>query len=141
VLNSVFPHECVQAGLASAIVHASKILPIPRIPDEQPEVALDLVYDRRRDGYDPLQKFIERFEGVDVTCARASRAQELASLPLDERLKRRVIDGERSGLEADLDTALGQRSALSIINDTLLDEVEVAAVEDGWSLRDVEIRR
>jgi 5-methyltetrahydrofolate--homocysteine methyltransferase len=125
VLNSVFLHECVQAGLTSAIVHASKILPMSKIPDEQREVALDLVYDRRRDGYDPVQKFIELFEGVDVASARASRAQELAGLPLDERLKRRIIDGERTGLEADLDLALADRSALDIINDTLLDGMKV----------------
>ncbi|WP_433205167.1 methionine synthase [Dactylosporangium sp. CS-047395] len=121
VLNSVFLHECQEAGLTSAIVHASKILPMSRIPDEQRQVALDLVYDRRREGYDPLQKFIELFEGVDVASARASRAEELAALPLDERLKRRIIDGERNGLEADLDEALTTQSALSIINDTLLD--------------------
>ncbi|HET6212830.1 MAG TPA: methionine synthase [Micromonosporaceae bacterium] len=120
VLNSVFLHECVQAGLTSAIVHASKILPMAKIPEEQREVALDLVYDRRREGYDPLQRFLDMFEGVDVASARASRAEELASLPLDERLQRRIIDGERNGLEADLDAALTDRPALDIINDTLL---------------------
>lgn len=126
VLNSVFLHECVQAGLTSAIVHASKILPMSKIPDEQRDVALDLVYDRRRDGYDPVQRFLELFEGVDVTSARATRAQELAALPLDERLKRRIIDGERNGLEADLDEAMaGGRSPLSIINDILLDGMKV----------------
>ncbi|MEU8165504.1 methionine synthase [Micromonospora sp. NPDC049004] len=126
VLNSVFLHECVQAGLTSAIVHASKILPMSKIPDEQREVALDLVYDRRREGYDPVQRFLELFEGVDVTSARATRAQELAALPLDERLKRRIIDGERNGLEADLDEAMaGGRSPLSIINDILLDGMKV----------------
>ncbi|MER7283283.1 methionine synthase [Dactylosporangium sp. NPDC000244] len=121
VLNSVFLHECQEAGLTSAIVHASKILPMSRIPDEQREVALDLVYDRRREGYDPLQRFIELFEGVDVASAKASRAEELAALPLEERLKRRIIDGERNGLEDDLLSALQERSALSIINDVLLD--------------------
>ncbi|MGI5521028.1 methionine synthase [Micromonospora sp. CA-259024] len=126
VLNSVFLHECVEAGLTSAIVHASKILPMSKIPQEQREVALDLVYDRRREGYDPVQRFLELFEGVDVTSARASRAQELAALPLDERLKRRIIDGERNGLEADLDEAMaGGRSPLSIINDILLDGMKV----------------
>ncbi|MET8086243.1 methionine synthase [Micromonospora sp. NPDC005237] len=126
VLNSVFLHECVQAGLTSAIVHASKILPMSKIPDEQREVALDLVYDRRREGYDPVQRFLELFEGVDVTSARATRAQELAALPLDERLKRRIIDGERNGLEADLDEAMaGGRAPLSIINDILLDGMKV----------------
>ena len=125
VLNSVFLHECVQAGLTSAIVHASKILPMSKIPDEQRQVALDLVYDRRRDGYDPLQRLIEMFEGVDAASARASRAQELAALPLEERLKRRIIDGERNGLEADLDAALATRPALAIVNEILLDGMKV----------------
>ncbi|MDX6226040.1 MAG: 5-methyltetrahydrofolate--homocysteine methyltransferase [Frankiales bacterium] len=125
VLNSVFLHECVKAGLDSAIVHASKILPFARIPDEQREVALDLVYDRRRDGYDPLTKFLELFEGVDVTSARQSRAQELAALPLSERLERRIIDGERIGLEEDLTAALTTRPALEIVNDTLLKGMQV----------------
>jgi 5-methyltetrahydrofolate--homocysteine methyltransferase len=126
VLNSVFLHECVQAGLDSAIVHASKILPMSKIPDEQREVALDMVYDRRRkadhpDGeYDPLSRFLQLFEGVSAQSSAASRAEELAALPLDERLQRRIIDGERNGLEADLDDALSTRSALAIINDTLL---------------------
>ncbi|MEU4114738.1 methionine synthase [Kitasatospora sp. NPDC028055] len=125
VLNSVFLHECVEAGLDSAIVHASKILPISRIPEDQREAALDLVYDRRRDGYDPLQRLLELFEGVSTASVKASKAQELAALPLEERLQRRIIDGERNGLEADLDEALGVRPALEIINDTLLAGMKV----------------
>ena len=121
VLNSVFLDECVRAGLDSAIVHPSRIMPIARIGDEQLQVALDLVYDRRRAGYDPLARLLELFEGVDATELKASRAAELAGLPLWERLKRRIIDGERVGLEADLDEALGQRPALEIVNDVLLD--------------------
>ncbi|ATE53804.1 methionine synthase [Actinosynnema pretiosum] len=120
VLNSVFLHECVQAGLDTAIVHASKIVPMARIPDEQRAVALDLVHDRRREGYDPLQRLMELFEGVTTSASKATRAQELAALPLFERLQRRIVDGERNGLEADLDEALTQRPALQIINDTLL---------------------
>ncbi|MGI8697839.1 MAG: methionine synthase [Mycobacteriales bacterium] len=125
VLNSVFLHECVRAGLDSAIVHSAKILPMSRIPDEQREVALDLVYDRRRGGYDPLARFLELFEGVDVTSARQSRAAELAGLPLSERLERRIIDGERTGLEADLDEAMKTRPPLEIINDSLLAGMKV----------------
>ncbi|MDR0345807.1 MAG: methionine synthase [Nocardiopsaceae bacterium] len=121
VLNSVFLDECVRAGLDSAIVHPSRIMPIARIPEEQLQAALDLVYDRRRDGYDPLARLLELFEGVDAAAVKASRAAELAALPLWERLKRRIIDGERSGLEADLDQALTERPALEIINDVLLD--------------------
>jgi 5-methyltetrahydrofolate--homocysteine methyltransferase len=121
VLNSVFLHECVKAGLDSAIVHAARIMPISRIPAEQLQVALDLVYDRRRDGYDPLAKILELFEGVDTASLKASRAAELHGLPLWERLARRIVDGERIGLEADLDEALTQRPALEIVNDVLLD--------------------
>ena len=132
VLNSVFLHECVQAGLDTAIVHASKILPMARIPDEQRAVALDLVYDRRRSGpsgdaggdaggdYDPLQQLMALFEGVTTSSSRESRAAELAALPLFERLERRIVDGDRNGLAEDLDAALTQRPALQIVNDTLL---------------------
>ncbi|MEU8272599.1 B12-binding domain-containing protein, partial [Sphaerisporangium sp. NPDC049002] len=121
VLNSVFLNECVNAGLDSAIVHASKILPMARIPDEQREVALDMVYDRRREGYDPLQRFMELFAGVDAASMRQDRAAELLGLPLWERLKRRIVDGEKKGLEADLEEGLGRRPALEIINEVLLD--------------------
>jgi len=130
VLNSVFLHECVKAGLDSAIVHAAKIVPVARIPEEQRQVALDLVYDRRvwagEPGsseltYDPLSRLLELFEGVDSASLKESRADELAALPLEERLARRIIDGERQGLEEDLQAALDKgHSALDIINDNLL---------------------
>ncbi|MFE3946518.1 methionine synthase [Streptomyces sp. NPDC059118] len=125
VLNSVFLDECVKAGLDSAIVHASKILPIARLDEEQVEVALDLVYDRRAEGYDPLQKLMELFEGVSTKSMKAGKAEELLALPLDERLQRRIIDGEKNGLEGDLDEALLTRPALDIVNDTLLEGMKV----------------
>ncbi len=125
LLNSVFLDECVKAGLDSAIVHASKILPIARFDDEQVTTALDLIYDRRSEGYDPLQKLMELFEGATASSLKAGKAEELAALPLDERLKRRIIDGERNGLEADLDEALAERPALDIVNETLLDGMKV----------------
>jgi 5-methyltetrahydrofolate--homocysteine methyltransferase len=132
VLNSVFLHECVEAGLDSAIVHAAKILPLSRIPDEQRQVALDLVYDRRREAsdeeeaYDPLQRMLEVFSGVTAKDDRETRAAELAALPLGERLQRRIIDGERNGLEADLDEALESGAkALDIVNQDLLAGMKV----------------
>ncbi|MET9372689.1 methionine synthase [Streptomyces sp. NPDC002992] len=121
VLNSVFLDECVKAGLDSAIVHASKILPIARLEPEQVEVALDLIHDRRSEGYDPLQRFLEMFEGATAKSLKAGKAEELLALPLEERLKRRIVDGEKNGLEADLDEALTTRPALEIVNDILLD--------------------
>ncbi len=125
VLNSVFLDECVKAGLDSAIVHASKILPIARLEEEQVKVALDLIYDRRSEGYDPLQKLMELFEGVNMKSMKAGKAEELMALPLDERLQRRIIDGEKNGLEADLDEALQDTPALDIVNNTLLEGMKV----------------
>ncbi|WP_326782374.1 methionine synthase [Streptomyces longwoodensis] len=125
LLNSVFLDECVKAGLDSAIVHASKILPIARFSEEEVRTALDLIHDRRSEGYDPLQKLMQLFEGATAKSLKAGRAEELAALPLDERLKRRIIDGERNGLEADLDEALRERPALDIVNETLLDGMKV----------------
>ncbi|MFG3368347.1 methionine synthase [Streptomyces sp. NPDC048156] len=125
LLNSVFLDECVKAGLDSAIVHASKILPIARFTEEEVQTALDLIHDRRAEGYDPLQKLMALFEGATAKSLKAGKAEELAALPLDERLKRRIIDGEKNGLEADLDEALQTRPALEIVNETLLDGMKV----------------
>ena len=131
VLNSVFLHECVAAGLDSAIVHPSKITPLTRIEERQKEVALDLVYDRRKyDGetciYDPLTEFLQLFEGVELAASRNVRASELAALPLTERLQRRIIDGEKVGLSDDLDTAMAEGiKPLRIINDYLLEGMKV----------------
>ncbi|WP_067536205.1 methionine synthase [Nocardia crassostreae] len=120
VLNSVFMNECVEAGLDSAIVHASKILPMSRIPEEHRDTALDLVYDRRTEDYDPLQKLMSLFEGVSAASSKASRAEELAALPMFERLERRIVDGDRNGLDVDLDEAMKEVPPLRIINETLL---------------------
>ncbi|MET8131141.1 methionine synthase [Streptomyces sp. NPDC005251] len=125
LLNSVFLDECVKAGLDSAIVHASKILPIARFSEEEVTTALDLIHDRRAEGYDPLQKLMALFEGATTKSLKAGKAEELAALPLDERLKRRIIDGEKNGLEADLAEALQDRPALDIVNETLLDGMKV----------------
>ena len=132
VLNSVFLHECVQAGLTSAIVHAARIMPLNQIPQEQLDAAMGLIYDKREydaDGnvsYDPLTHFLDVFSGVDSKAARQSRADELAEMPLNERLQRRIIDGEKKGLEVDLDEAMANgMKALEIINDHLLEGMKV----------------
>jgi 5-methyltetrahydrofolate--homocysteine methyltransferase len=120
VLNSVFLHECVEAGLHAAIVNPARILPLARIPDEQVQVALDLVHDRRREDYDPLARFLDLFAGEAGTLRSAAPEEELAGLPVLDRLERRIVDGLPKGLEADLDEALATRPALAIVNDTLL---------------------
>jgi 5-methyltetrahydrofolate--homocysteine methyltransferase len=122
VLNSVFLHECREAGLDAAIVHAARIVPMHRIDDRQREVALDLIYDRRRNGYDPLTEFMALFEGVE---ASAIEKEDRSGWPVGERLKHRIIDGDRDGLEADLDEQLADMSALDIVNNVLLDGMKV----------------
>jgi 5-methyltetrahydrofolate--homocysteine methyltransferase len=127
VLNSVFLAEAVKNGLDSAIVHPSKIMPMHKINEEQLQVTLDLIYDRRQYGadgeitYDPLTRLLEIFSGVEIISSKESRAADLAALPLLERLQRRIIDGEKVGLETDLNQALAEKhTALSLINDHLL---------------------
>ncbi len=132
VLNSVFLHECVKVGLTSAIVHAARIMPLAKIPQDQLDAAMDLIYDRRAydaDGnvtFDPLTRLLDVFSGVDSQSARQTRAEELAAMPLESRLKQRIIDGEKKGLDADLDEALAAgMPALAIINDHLLSGMQV----------------
>jgi 5-methyltetrahydrofolate--homocysteine methyltransferase len=119
VLNSVFLHECAEAGLDAAIVHASKILPLARVDEQARRVCLDLIYDRRRDDYDPLSELLRLFEGATVS---SNGAASIDDLPLEERLRRRIIDGVRVGLEGDLDVAMARGlTPLGIVNDYLLD--------------------
>ena len=138
VLNSVFLHEAVAAGLDSAIVNAAKIVPLASVPDDRRKVALDLVWDRREydaDGavsYDPLSAMLDLFDGVDSAALKNQRAAELAALPVGERLERRIIDGEAKGLEADLDLARADgMTALAIINDHLLAGMQVVGARFG----------
>ncbi|MGZ8766411.1 MAG: methionine synthase, partial [Acidimicrobiia bacterium] len=122
VLNSVFLHECREAGLDAAIVHAARIMPMHKIDDHVREVTLDLIYDRRRDDYDPLQVLLELFEDVD---ASAIEEEDRSDWTVEELLKHRIIDGDRDGIEADLERQLETRPALSIVNDVLLDGMKV----------------
>ncbi|MFC3274970.1 methionine synthase [Agromyces mediolanus] len=138
VLNSVFLHEAVEAGLDSGIIDAAKIVPLASLSPEQREVALDLVWDRRAfdaEGnvtYDPLARMLDLFAGVDTAALRDQRAAELAALPVGERLERRIVDGEGKGLEADLQLALADgMTALGIINDHLLEGMKVVGERFG----------
>jgi 5-methyltetrahydrofolate--homocysteine methyltransferase len=123
VLNSAFLHELREAGLTSAIVHASKILPKNRIDEEKWQAALDLIYDRRTDDFDPLTAFIELFpDGEEV----AGDKVEDENLTLEEKLERHIIDGEKRNLTERLDEAMGNGIApLAIINDILLKGMKV----------------
>jgi 5-methyltetrahydrofolate--homocysteine methyltransferase len=119
VLNSVFLHEARQFGLDSAIVHASKILPLARIPEEQITVCQDLIYDRRKEGYDPLTALLEIFAGVStVETVKVDRTD----WTIEQILRQRIIDGDREGLIEDLEVGRSNGIApLDIINEILLD--------------------
>ena len=118
ILNSVFLHEAVEAGLDAAIVHAGKIEPLARIDPEQRKVCMDLVHDRREEGYDPLERLLELF--ADVTSVR-SEVTDYEGMPVGERLARRIVDGDQRSVIPDLDEAVADgHRPLDIINDFLL---------------------
>ncbi|MCK6449420.1 MAG: methionine synthase [Alphaproteobacteria bacterium] len=121
VLNSVFLDHALKRGMTGAIVHVSKITPLHKIPAEEVQVAEDLIYDRRRDGYDPLQAFIALFKDRQ---AEASEKRARAET-VEERLKLRIVDGERQGLTDDLALAMQTYKPLDIINTFLLDGMKV----------------
>jgi 5-methyltetrahydrofolate--homocysteine methyltransferase len=138
VLNSVFLHEATLAGLDSAIIDAAKIVPLADIPEDRLKVALDLIYDRRKydvDGnitYDPLSAMLDLFDGVDSASIRDARAAELAALPVNQRLERRIIDGDSKGLEDDLELSRSEgNKPLSIINDYLLAGMQIVGQRFG----------
>ncbi len=126
VLNSVFLHDAVEAGLDAAIVNASKIEPLNRIGEQELKVARELIYDQRQfEGdvctYDPLIQFTTLFEGVKAKSAKKASKGDT----VEERLKNHIIDGEKIGLEAELQTALEKHPALDIINNILLEGMKV----------------
>ena len=121
VLNSVFLDHAIKRGLTGAIVHPSKIVALHKIPEAELRAAEDLIFDRRRAGYDPLHAFIALFEGRG---AEATKTPERAA-DVETRLKNRIIDGDRQGLEADLDEALRKIAPLDIVNKHLLDGMKV----------------
>ncbi len=132
VLNSVFLHMLVDAGMTSAIVHASKILPLNRIDETLKQAAIDLIFDRRArevggtglpigiedPDFDPLQKLIDLFQDTGAT---AQAAVSMDDLTIEERLRQHIIDGERENLTSNLDAALEKYSAIDIVNDHLLE--------------------
>jgi 5-methyltetrahydrofolate--homocysteine methyltransferase len=125
VLNSAFLHELREAGLTAAIVHASKILPQNRIPAEQWSAALDLIYDRRREGFDPLTHFISLFPDSETKVSDTISASAYADLPIEDKLKRHIIDGEKRELTTHLDLAMKSYTPLEIINTILLEGMKV----------------
>ena len=121
VLNSVYLDHAIKRGLSGAIVHVSKIMPLHKIPEEEVKVAEDLIFDRREEGYDPLHAFMKLFEGRTAAVSeKRARAEDV-----ETRLKDRIVDGDRQGLEDDLKEAMEKHPPLDIINVHLLAGMKV----------------
>jgi len=120
VLNSVFMDHAQKRGMTAAIVHTSKIMPLHQIPEAEVKAAEDLIFDRRREGYDPLEAFMVLFEGRKAKAVKKERPEEV-----EERLKLRIVDGDGQGLTDDLDEAMEKHPPLDIINNILLDGMKV----------------
>ena len=123
ILNSVYLAEARRHGLDSAIVHASKIIPLHKLDEADKQVTLDLIHDRRREGYDPLFAFLARFAGKKRI--ETGSGYDENTLPIEERLKKRIIDGNKNGIGKHLDEARQKYAPLAIINDVLLDGMKV----------------
>jgi len=117
VLNSVFLHLARERGLDAAIMHATGIVPLFKIDELQRRLAEDLIFDRRRKGYDPLTELLQAFESVE----QADSVPKQRPQRVEDRLKLRIIDGDRTGLEEDLTEAMQSYRPLDIVNDILLD--------------------
>lgn len=119
ILNSVYLAEARRHGLDAAIVHASKIIPTHKLDEEDKQVTLDLIHDRRRDGYDPLFAFLARFQGKKRIDSGAGADEN--SMPVEERLKKRIVDGNKIGIGKHLEEAMQKYKPLEIVNEILLD--------------------
>ena len=118
ILNSVYLAEAIKMGLDSCIVHSKKILPMHKIEKEILDITLDLIYDRRKEDYDPLFKFIDKLQATKIT---SDTADAVESGAIEDILKKRIVDGKKIGIEAPLEEALKKYGALEIINNILLE--------------------
>ncbi len=128
-LNSIFLDECINAGLDSAIIAPNKILPLSKISEETKKLCLDLIYDKREFEddiciYDPLVELTKAFQDLSIQDFKKA-SSENKNLTLEESLKNHIIDGEKIGLEDQLNKALKKYKPLEIINTFLLDGMKV----------------
>lgn len=120
VLNSVFLHEAVAAGLDAAIIDAGKVLPFASIPEADREACLDLLLDRAREGAEsPLMAFIQHFAGSS-TSTGASAGRGAGPKLMEERLAQHVVGGDADGVDDVLSVLLRRRTPLAIINEILV---------------------
>lgn len=120
VLNSVFLHHCVQAGLDAAIVNPAHVTPYAEISAHDRELADDLVFNRRPDA---LQRFIEAFQAADSGrqgAEGAERADPTEGMTADQRVHWMVLHRKKDGIEAALDAAGVREAPVRVLNEVLL---------------------
>ena len=127
VLNALMLFHGVKHGLDMAIFNASKVIPVAKIDPDDRQIVEDLIFDRRRDGYDPLKALMARFSDRKAAVA----ADHRADLPILERLHRGILDGEKQAILADVDEALWDHDPLRLINEVLLGAMKVVGERFG----------
>jgi 5-methyltetrahydrofolate--homocysteine methyltransferase len=132
VVNALMLYHAVKAGLDLAIFNAAKVIPVASIPPAEREAVEDLIFDRRREGYDPLKVVLALFAAAGESGAQAgSDAEAEAGLGIEERLKLDIIRGEKRRILDDVDTALATIPPLELINRILLDAMRVVGERFG----------
>jgi 5-methyltetrahydrofolate--homocysteine methyltransferase len=127
VLNALMLYHGVKYGLDMAIFNASKVIPVAKIDPEDRRMVEDLLFDRRSVGYDPLKAVLARFSDRKAVVADEHRAD----LPVLERLRRGILDGEKQAILADVDEALTEHDPLKLINEVLLGAMKVVGERFG----------
>jgi cobalamin-dependent methionine synthase I len=118
VLNSVFLHHCVEAGLDMAIVNPAHVQPYAEIPAGERALSDDLVFNRRPDA---LQRFIEHYESRGGTSARAGRGRGSDGVDdAEQRVHWMVVHRKKDGIEAALDAAGVREHPVRVLNEVLL---------------------
>jgi 5-methyltetrahydrofolate--homocysteine methyltransferase len=117
VLNSVFLHHCVEAGLDLAMVNPNHITPYAEIGDEERELADDLVFNRREDA---LERFIAHFEEKSAHGEEAEAADPTAGMEPEEALHWHILRRKKDGVEAQIDRSVEKIGAVPTLNDVLL---------------------
>ncbi len=117
VLNSVFLHHAVQAGLDLAIVHPSHVVPYAEIPTEQRDLADDVLLMRRPDA---LPRYIAFFEENKPEAAGAEAADPTAGMTVEEKIHWQILHRRKDGIEALLDEAITHQDPVAVLNNVLL---------------------
>jgi 5-methyltetrahydrofolate--homocysteine methyltransferase len=116
VLNSVFLHHCVEAGLDLAMVNPNHITPYPEIPENERELTDDLVFNRREDA---LERFIAHFEQKGESEEEAA-GDPTEGMEPEEALHFHILRRKKEGVEDWIDRSVEKIGAVPTLNEVLL---------------------